>query len=164
MEKLLVYLAPAQRATVKTMERYGLTPEWGIETDAHGGNWHRQVSLLSAEKIENFRAEDLVGLRCLWRESGGGGPRLPQSARDQLLCHRGRGAEMTRDRQRVQSNDCVISGRRPRVHRAPRVACLPGQVGGEIHVGDEVTLLLPLENPPGNAAVITLSDKGSRRA
>ena len=28
---------------------------WGIEGDAHGGNWHRQVSLLSAEKIEAFR-------------------------------------------------------------------------------------------------------------
>lgn len=28
---------------------------WGIEGDAHGGNWHRQVSLLSFEKIEAFR-------------------------------------------------------------------------------------------------------------
>ena len=34
--------------------------------------------------------------------------------------------------------------------------------GGEIHVGDEVTLLPPPENPPLRAAVITLSDKGSR--
>ena len=34
--------------------------------------------------------------------------------------------------------------------------------GGEIHVGDEVTLLPPLEDPPLRAAVITLSDKGSR--
>ena len=34
--------------------------------------------------------------------------------------------------------------------------------GGEIHVGDEVTLLPALENPPLRAAVITLSDKGSR--
>ena len=31
------------------------TETWGIEGDAHGGNWHRQVSLLSAEKIEAFR-------------------------------------------------------------------------------------------------------------
>jgi len=28
---------------------------WGIENDAHAGNWHRQVSLLSADKIEDFR-------------------------------------------------------------------------------------------------------------
>lgn len=29
---------------------------WGIEGDAHAGKWHRQVSLLSAEKIDDFRA------------------------------------------------------------------------------------------------------------
>ena len=28
---------------------------WGIENDAHGGNWHRQISLLSQEKIDAFR-------------------------------------------------------------------------------------------------------------
>ncbi|NCB73299.1 MAG: MOSC domain-containing protein [Clostridia bacterium] len=30
--------------------------EWGIENDAHAGAWHRQVSLLSHDKIEAFRA------------------------------------------------------------------------------------------------------------
>ncbi|MDR0683674.1 MAG: MOSC domain-containing protein, partial [Spirochaetaceae bacterium] len=33
-----------------------LVPEHGISGDAHAGPWHRQVSLLSAEKIEAFRA------------------------------------------------------------------------------------------------------------
>lgn len=33
-----------------------LRPDWGIEGDAHAGNWHRQVSLLSYEKIEAFKA------------------------------------------------------------------------------------------------------------
>ena len=28
---------------------------YGIKNDAHAGNWHRQVSLLSFEKIEKFR-------------------------------------------------------------------------------------------------------------
>jgi MOSC domain-containing protein YiiM len=28
---------------------------YGLEGDAHAGNWHRQVSLLSLEKIEDFR-------------------------------------------------------------------------------------------------------------
>lgn len=27
----------------------------GIENDAHAGNWHRQVSILSYEKIEDFK-------------------------------------------------------------------------------------------------------------
>ena len=31
--------------------------DFGIEGDAHGGNWHRQVSLLSYEKIEEFKAK-----------------------------------------------------------------------------------------------------------
>lgn len=31
--------------------------DWGIENDAHAGKWHRQVSLLSHDKIEAFRAK-----------------------------------------------------------------------------------------------------------
>ncbi|MDD5968130.1 MAG: MOSC domain-containing protein [Candidatus Fimousia sp.] len=30
--------------------------DFGLEKDAHAGKWHRQVSLLSYEKIEEFRA------------------------------------------------------------------------------------------------------------
>lgn len=30
--------------------------DYGIEKDAHAGKWHRQVSLLSFDKIEAFRA------------------------------------------------------------------------------------------------------------
>ena len=30
--------------------------DWGVENDSHAGKWHRQVSLLSHEKIEAFRA------------------------------------------------------------------------------------------------------------
>lgn len=30
--------------------------DWGVEKDAHAGKWHRQVSLLSNEKIMEFRA------------------------------------------------------------------------------------------------------------
>lgn len=31
--------------------------DFGLEGDAHGGNWHRQVSLLSWDKIEEFKRE-----------------------------------------------------------------------------------------------------------
>lgn len=31
--------------------------DFGIEKDAHAGKWHRQVSLLSFEKIEAFKAK-----------------------------------------------------------------------------------------------------------
>ena len=30
--------------------------EWGIKDDAHAGKWHRQVSLLSYDRIQEFRA------------------------------------------------------------------------------------------------------------
>lgn len=33
-----------------------VTTDWGIEGDAHAGKWHRQVSLLGLEQIEEFRA------------------------------------------------------------------------------------------------------------
>lgn len=36
-----------------------LVPDWGIEGDAHAGNWHRQVSLLAIESIEKMRAKGL---------------------------------------------------------------------------------------------------------
>ena len=31
--------------------------DWGIEKDAHAEKWHRQVSLLSYDKIEDFKKE-----------------------------------------------------------------------------------------------------------
>lgn len=31
--------------------------DYGLENDAHAGKWHRQVSLLSYEKIEAFKAK-----------------------------------------------------------------------------------------------------------
>ena len=34
--------------------------DWGIENDAHAGAWHRQVSLLSHERVEEFRARGAV--------------------------------------------------------------------------------------------------------
>ena len=33
-----------------------LIENWGLENDAHAGRWHRQVSLLSFEAVERFRA------------------------------------------------------------------------------------------------------------
>ncbi len=33
-----------------------LIEDWGIKGDAHAGKWHRQVSLLGLQQIEDFRA------------------------------------------------------------------------------------------------------------
>ncbi|MCL7488701.1 MAG: MOSC domain-containing protein [Desulfobulbaceae bacterium] len=32
-----------------------LKADWGIENDAHAGKWHRQVSLLAGESIDNVK-------------------------------------------------------------------------------------------------------------
>ena len=37
-----------------------LIDNFGIENDAHGGPWHRQVSLLEKEKIEEFRKKGIL--------------------------------------------------------------------------------------------------------
>ena len=162
MGKILAICTSPKRGTVKTeVPSAVLTPEWGIVSDAHGGSWHRQVSLLSAEKIEAFR-------RKIWVDYGAFGENLviegfdfrnlPVTSRfaigDVVL-------EMTQIGKECH-NDCVIKQQTgecimPREGVFARVL-----TGGEIHVGDEVTLLPPLENPPLRAAVITLSDKGSR--
>ncbi|MDR1376199.1 MAG: MOSC domain-containing protein [Synergistaceae bacterium] len=35
-------------------DRVRILEKYGLENDAHGGNWHRQISLLSYEKIREF--------------------------------------------------------------------------------------------------------------
>ncbi len=32
-----------------------LKTDWGVENDAHAGNWHRQVSLLAGESIDTVK-------------------------------------------------------------------------------------------------------------
>lgn len=42
-----------QKVSVPEIE---IKEDWGIQGDAHAGKWHRQVSLLSYDKIQEFRA------------------------------------------------------------------------------------------------------------
>ena len=57
MGKLLAICISEKKGTQKhTVDSAVLKEDFGIEGDAHAGKWHRQVSLLSYEKIEEFRA------------------------------------------------------------------------------------------------------------
>lgn len=45
------------------VESARMIENFGIEGDAHAGNWHRQVSLLPLESIDKMREAGLPGLR-----------------------------------------------------------------------------------------------------
>ncbi len=40
----------------QAVDHVDIKEDWGIEGDAHAGHWHRQVSLLGFESIEDFKA------------------------------------------------------------------------------------------------------------
>ena len=55
--KVIAVCTSERKGTQKTeVPSIKLVPGYGIEGDAHAGNWHRQVSLLDLDKIEAFRA------------------------------------------------------------------------------------------------------------
>ena len=57
MGKVIAVCTSPEKGTVKTNVHQGKFIEnFGIEGDAHAGNWHRQVSLLSSEQVEAFKA------------------------------------------------------------------------------------------------------------
>ena len=39
----------------KEQEHIECVPSWGIEGDAHAGDWHRQISLLAGESIDTVK-------------------------------------------------------------------------------------------------------------
>ena len=161
MGKILAICTSPRRGTLKTpVPSAVLTPEWGIVGDAHGGSWHRQVSLLSAEKIEAFRQK-------LWVDYGAFGENLVVAGfdlatlpvpsffaiGDAVLEMTQIGKECHSDCAiRRQTGDCIM----PREGVFARVV-----KGGTIHTGDEMKLLPTPADLPLRAAVITLSDKGS---
>lgn len=161
MGKIVGICTSERRGTVKVeQQEVNLIEGFGLEGDAHGGNWHRQVSLLSYEKIEAFRNKGAdVALGAFGENlivEGYDFRNLPVGTRfrigDALL-------EMTQIGKNCHSHceiykrmgDCIM----PREGVFAEVT-----KGGKIKVGDEVEQLSLDENRPFSAAVITLSDKG----
>ena len=57
MGKVIAVCTSERRGIQKTnIHSAQFRENWGIEGDAHAGDWHRQVSLLSFDKIEAVRA------------------------------------------------------------------------------------------------------------
>ena len=56
MGKVIAVCTSERKGIQKTsVPEIKVIEDWGIEGDAHAGKWHRQVSLLSFDKIEDFR-------------------------------------------------------------------------------------------------------------
>jgi molybdenum cofactor synthesis domain-containing protein len=162
MGKVLAICTSPEKGTLKTdVGSATFRENWGIEGDAHAGTWHRQVSLLSYEKIAAFREK-------LWVDFGAFGENLvvegfdfrslPVGSRfkvgDVVLEMTQIGKECHNDCAiKQQTGDCIM----PREGVFARVLR-----GGTVSDGDEMELLPPIENPPLRAAVITLSDKGAK--
>lgn len=54
---MAVCISEVKGVQKRNVHQANLIEDWGIENDAHAGKWHRQVSLLSYNKIEDFKAK-----------------------------------------------------------------------------------------------------------
>lgn len=55
--KVIAVCASAKKGVKKTPQPQGeLVAEFGLRGDAHGGKWHRQISLLAVGSIEKMKA------------------------------------------------------------------------------------------------------------
>ncbi|MBR1471234.1 MAG: MOSC domain-containing protein [Lachnospiraceae bacterium] len=136
-----------------------LIENWGLENDAHAGKWHRQVSLLSFEEVEKFRAR---GAKV---EDGAFGENLLVEGYDLKTLPVGTVfrcgevvLELTQIGKKCHSEceiykmvgDCIM----------PREGVFAVVLrGGTVQTGDTLEVVAPNGY---TAAVLTASDKGSR--
>ena len=142
MGKIMAVCISEKRGTQKkNIEKVRLIENFGLEGDAHGGNWHRQVSLLSYEKVRAFEEKGISAEDGAFGENllveGFDFKTLPVGTRfrcgDALL-------EMTQIGKECHSHceiyqavgDCIM----PREGVFARVLH-----GGEIQIGDELEIV-----------------------
>lgn len=135
---------------------------WGLKSDAHGGNWHRQVSLLSYDKVKKFND---LGAEV---SHGDFGENLVVDGIDFAGLPPG---------SRLKCGECILEitqiGKECHSHCAiyhKMGDCIMPREGvfamvehsGNISVGDIMELMEPEDAvSPLRAAVLTLSDKGA---
>ena len=159
---IAICTSPARGTQKHQVPAARFTVEWGIEGDAHGGNWHRQVSLLSADKIAAFNARGANVQPGAFGENlvveGFDFRALPVGTLlrcgDVLL-------EMTQIGKECHSH-CEIFKRMGECIMPTQGVFARVLEPGEIRVGDEMEIQPRTEPRPWQAAVITLSDKGAK--
>lgn len=61
-EVLAVCISEVRGIPKHPVQQIHLIPQHGIEGDAHAGNWHRQVSLLAVESVEQMQRRVAITL------------------------------------------------------------------------------------------------------
>lgn len=155
-----VCLSEAKGTEKRPVASVTLIVNHGLSGDAHAGNWHRQVSLLSADKVDEFNARGGKA------EIGAFGENILVSGIDFKSLPVGsilRAGEVVLKMSQIgkechshcqifhRVGDCIM----PREGVFATV-----EHGGELHAGMELTVEPPPVNAPLRAAVMTLSDKG----
>lgn len=161
MGKVIAVCISEKKGTQKKeVKEVRLVEDWGIEQDAHAGKWHRQVSLLSFEKIEAFREKGAEVDFGAFGENiiieGYDLRKIPVGATFQIgdaelvLTQIGKECHSHCEIYK-KMGDCIM----------PREGVFTVvKKGGIVRPGDEVEMTLPAADRPFTAAVITLSDKG----
>lgn len=148
-----------RRGTAKRNITGGVLVEnFGLEGDAHGGNWHRQVSLLSQDRIDAFNARGAGVIPGAFGENlavaGLELRTLPVGCRlrvgDRALL------EITQIGKTCHSS-CEIAQRMGECIMPKEGIFARVLRGGPVAVGDEVRVVW-------RAAVLTISDKGAAGA
>lgn len=155
-----VCLSEAKGTEKRPVASVTLIANHGLSGDAHAGNWHRQVSLLSADKVDEFNARGGKA------EIGAFGENILVSGIDFKSLPVGsilRAGEVVLKMSQIgkechshcqifhRVGDCIM----PREGVFATV-----EHGGELHAGMELTVEPPPVDAPLRAAVMTLSDKG----
>lgn len=146
----------------KAIEEGHFMVDFGIEGDAHGGKWHRQVSLLSYDKVKAFNerganvddgafGENLV-VEGLDFRALPVGTRLYAGTAQLVMTQIGKECH----------SHCAIYKRMGECIMPKEGVFAEVMKEGIIRPGDEMRIELPADDRPFTAAVITLSDKGAR--
>lgn len=161
MGKVTAICLSEKRGTIKKpIEKGTFLVNFGLNGDAHAGDWHRQISFLEQEKIDEFNAQ---------------GAKVEPGAFGENLIVSGLEVNKLPVGTWIKCNDVIFEvtqiGKECHDHCQiyyrmgecimPRLGTFARVIkGGDIKVGDEI-IVIPRDYPfPYQAAVITLSDKG----
>ncbi|MEG1846911.1 MAG: molybdopterin-binding protein [Lachnospiraceae bacterium] len=136
--------------------------DFGIKGDAHGGNWHRQVSMLSYEQVEAFNQKGANAQKGAFGENllieGFDFRTLPVGTvfkcNDVLL-------EITQIGKECHTH-CQIYQKMGECIMPTQGVFAEVLHGGTIAVGDEMVIVEEKQEHRPRAAVVTMSDKASR--